>query len=97
MSHPESVDIFQASGTTQPCFTESLERMPTHAFLIQPHLDEAWREPAIFQLVVKMWCTVCCLKQQSRFSGCICILSQDVAGTLQHPGAGRFLSLRHRS
>src|SRR5215469_3045735 len=32
--HPEVVDVFQTALATQPCFAESLERMPAHSFLI---------------------------------------------------------------
>ena len=42
------IDAFQAALTTQPCFSESLERMPAHSFLVQIHLDKSWSEPTVF-------------------------------------------------
>ena len=47
--------------------------MPAHSFLIQFHLGEAKRKPAVLQVAVEMWRAIRLVEQQTTFSGCVAL------------------------
>ncbi len=71
MRHPEVVEVFQTSNSTQPRLAEPLKGVPAHPLFVQSHFDKSGCEPAVFEIVVKMRCASCCVEQQTELPGCV--------------------------